>query len=410
MLKFNSLSLFLATLLLVGGCTGEIVKPVKSNGIFINEVAAKGSDWIELYNSQDAEVNLQGYQVYDDPANKYVLPALSIPAKGFLTLICNGLATGDQTSFSLSSLGETISLEKPDGTLVDEVMYPPLTKNQSYARFPDGGAEWLITGVQTRDASNGTGQYASISDVIKSPTVPGLSDNVLVSATISDAKGIKSVKLYWRLNGAAYQSKAMTLNGSLYEGTIPAANAVGKVEYYLEVVNSLNLTSIKPSGAPALPYDYLLNTDPLPQLVINEYLAYNTTCCPDTDSGINEYDDWLEIFNAGNTPVDVGGLYLSDSLANPFKFLIPKTNPAKTTIQPGKYLVIFADEQGTQGILHASFKFNQFGEEIGLFYIDGRAIDTRVFGLQSLNQSEGRSPDGGSTWKKMTPTPGAANK
>ncbi|MFM7327378.1 MAG: lamin tail domain-containing protein [Bacteroidota bacterium] len=402
--------IFPLLILLFTACTPELVKPVKNNGLFLNELQAKGGDWIELYNSTGQAISLEGYEIYDDATAKYTLSGLTIPAKGFLVLTCNGIGTGDQTSFSLSSLGETVYLEKPDGTLIDQVNFPALTKNQSYARFPDGGTDWVITGQPTRGTTNGAGNFASISDVVQVPLVPGLQDNVSVRATVFDAKAIKSVKLFWRLNGAAWQQSAMTLSGAEYTGTIPAAGTTGKIEYYLEAVNSLNLVSLKPSGAPAVPYQYLLNTDPLPQLVINEYLAYNTTCCPDTDSGIAEYDDWLEIFNAGNTAVDVGGLFLSDSIANPFKFQIPKTNPAKTTIQPGKYLVIFADEQGSQGILHASFKVNQFGEEIGLFYIDGRAIDTRIFGLQSLNQSEGRSPDGSATWKKMSPTPGAANK
>ena len=397
-------------ILLICSCTSEVVKPVKNNGLFLNELQAKGGDWLELYNSTAQSISLEGYQVYDDATAKFVITGLTVPAKGYLVLTCNSVGTGDQTSFSLSSLGETVFLEKPDGTLIDQVTFPALTKNQSYARIPDGGAEWVITGQPSRLATNGTGNFASISDVTQVPLVPGLQDKVSVSATVFDAKGIKSVKLFWRLNGGSWQQLAMTLSGAEYSGSIPAAGVTGRLEYYLEAVNSLNLTSLKPSGAPTIPYDYLLNTDPLPKLVVNEYLAYNTTCCPDTDSGIAEYDDWLEIFNAGNTAVDVGGMYLSDSLANPFKFQIPKTNSAKTTIQPGKYLVIFADEQGSQGILHASFRFNQFGEEVGLFYIDGRAIDTRVFGLQSLNTSEGRSPDGGSTWKKMTPTPGAANK
>ena len=119
--------------------------------------------------------------------------------------------------------------------------------------------------------------------------------------------------------------------------------------------------------------------------------------------------DWLEIYNAGTTAVNVGGMYLTDSLANPFKYRIPETDAARTTIQPGKYLVFFADEQGSQGILHANFRLNQLGEELGLFYIDGRTIDTRKFSLQNSDQSEGRSPDGGSGWKKMTPTPGLKN-
>jgi len=396
-------------LLLLSACTSEIIKPVKNNGVFLNELQARGGDWLELYNSTDKTVSLNGYNVYDDPFDKYTLTGLTIPAKGFLILVCNGAGIGDQVSFSLSSLGESVFLEAPDGTLVDQVDFPALARSQSYARIPDGGESWIITGQPTRGTTNGTGNYASVSDVTRTPLVPGLQDNVVVTANVFDAKGLKSVKLYWRLNSGSWQNAAMTLSGGSYTGTIPAAGATGKMQYYVEAVNSLNLSTVKPVEAPTLSYEYLLNTDPLPQLVINEYLAFNTACCPDTDSGTNEYDDWIEIYNAGNSAVNIGGMHLSDSIGNPFKFRIPDTDPVRTTIQPGKYLIIFADEQGTQGVLHASFRLNQVGEEIGLFYLDGRAINTRVFGLQSVDQSEGRSPDGGTTWKKMTPTPGAKN-
>ena len=394
---------------LLTGCTSEIVKPVKNNGLFLNELQARGGDWLELYNSTDQSISLEGYKVYDDATLKYTLSGLSIPAKGYLVLICNSVGTGDQVNFSLSSLGESVYLEKPDGTLIDQVDFPALTRSQSYARIPDGGSSWTITGQPTRGATNGTGNYASVSDVLRTPLVPGLQDNVTVTATVFDAKGLKSVKLYWRFNNGAWQNAAMAVSGASYTGNIPAAGGTGKVQYYVEAVNSINLSTVKPVGAPAVYYEYLLNTDPLPKLVINEYLAFNTSCCPDTDSGTNEYDDWLEIYNAGTTAVNVGGMYLTDSLANPFKYRIPETDAARTTIQPGKYLVVFADEQGSQGILHANFRLNQLGEELGLFYIDGRTIDTRKFSLQNSDQSEGRSPDGGSGWKKMTPTPGLKN-
>jgi hypothetical protein len=404
----KSVLLFLSVILFVS-CTREPVKPVVSNGIFLNEVAAKGSDWLEIYNGTGASVNLSGYMIYDDPALKFTLPSMTIAAGGFVVLYCDGTGVGDHTNFGLSSQGETIFLEDPKGTLVDQVDFPAMSGSQSYARFPDGTGDWKLTGAQTQLATNGDGAYASLRNASREPLVPGLTDAVTVSVEASDAAGLQQVKLFYSINGAGYQSVDMTAVGSIYSATIPAANSVGTVDYYIQAVNTQSLISYQPTAAPAQPYQYILNTDALPQLYINEFMAFNVTCCPDVQMGVNEFDDWIEIYNAGDTPVDVGGMYLSDSLATPFKFLIAKTNSASTTIPAKGYLVIHADEQGSQGILHANFKLNQSGEEIGLFYIDGRMIDSRIFGQQLQDLSEGRSPDGSDSWFKMTPSKGSAN-
>lgn len=384
--------------------------PIVKNGIFLNEVAAKGSDWLEIYNGTGASVNLNGYMVYDDPALKYVLPSITIAAGGFVILYCDGTGVSDHTNFSLSSNGESIFLEDQAGTLIDQVDFPALTGSQSFARFPDGTGDWKITGSPTQNSTNGTGAYASLRNTTQDPLVPGLADDVVITVEASDAAGIQQVKLFYRLNNEPFQSVNMTAAGLIYSATIPAANMTGTIEYYMEAVNAQNLKSYQPAAAPDQPYQYLLNTDVLPQLLINEFMAFNVTCCPDVQAGIEEFDDWIEIYNAGDTPVDVGGMYLSDTLANPFKYSIPKTNAASTTIPPKGYLVIYADEQGTQGILHANFKLGQSGEEIGLFYIDGRTIDSRIFGQQIQDLSEGRSPDNPDQWFKMTPTKGSANK
>ena len=401
--------LVLLSVVLFVSCTREPVKPVVSNGIFLNEVAAKGSDWLEIYNGTGASVNLSGYMIYDDPALKFTLPSITIAAGGFVVLYCDGTGVGDHTNFNLSSKGETIFLEDPKGTLVDEVAYPAMSGSQSYARFPDGTGDWKLTGAPTQLATNGDGAYASLRNASRDPLVPGLGDAVTVSVEATDAAGLQQVKLFYRINGAAYQSVDMTAVGSIYSATIPAANTTGTVDYYIQAVNTQSLISYQPTAAPAQPYQYILNTDALPQLFINEFMAFNVTCCPDVQMGVNEFDDWIEIYNAGDTSVDVGGMYLSDSLATPFKFLIAKTNSASTTIPAKGYLVIHADEQGSQGILHANFKLNQSGEELGLFYIDGRMIDSRIFGQQIQDLSEGRSPDGSDSWFKMTPSKGTAN-
>jgi hypothetical protein len=74
-------------------------------------------------------------------------------------------------------------------------------------------------------------------------------------------------------------------------------------------------------------------------------------------------------------------------------------------------LVLWADGNPGQGVLHLKFKLNQNGEYIGLFYQDGRKIDGLKFGKQNENTSYGRSSDGNENWKEFSvPTPGEPNK
>ncbi|MFZ9982553.1 MAG: lamin tail domain-containing protein [Cyclobacteriaceae bacterium] len=405
------LYLYVFLFYIIFSCTHEDVKPVQENGIYINEIAAKGGeDWLEIYNNLDRSENLGGYFIYDDPDLKFKLPNINIPAKGFIVLICDGTGTGSNPNFRLSSAGEVVFLESPDGALVDKVLFPAMSGSQSFARFPDGAAELFLTGEPTRGISNGSGQVPTLRNAKRDPLIPGISGQVNISVEAADPRGLKSVKLFFRFNGASYQFVNMTLNADLYTASIPAAGTTGQMDYYIEAVNTLNLTGRQPSSAPGTPYFYILNNDPLPALVINEYLAFNAGCCTDPDGAAGEFDDWIEIYNKGNIPVDLAGMYLSDSIANPFKFRIPATNSSATTIPAGGFLVIYADEQGTQGPLHANFKLSQFGEQVGLFFIDGRTIDTRVFGAQEADKSEGRKPDGSEVWTKMNPTRGTANQ
>jgi hypothetical protein len=386
----------------------------QEEGIYINELQASGSgdDWVELYNSLDQAKDLSGYAIYDDATRKYKLPAgTSIPAKGFLILNCNDLATGLNTNFRLSSTGEIVYLDNAFGTLIDKIQYPELQDGQSYGRYPDGTSVWMISGTTTKGSSNGNNSTPAVRSVIRTPLVPGLSDNVTIRAELSNSIGVTGVKLYYRFNSGSFTVLTMTLSGAAYTATIPAANATGKMDYYVEVTGAANQTSVSPENAPSRTYSYLLNTDILPALYINEFMAANTSCCPDTDSGVNEYDDWIEIYNAGSTAINLAGMYVSDDKTNPFKHKIPSDNPAKTTIQPGGYLVLWADSSPAQGPLHLDFNLTANGEDVALFYIDGRTIDSYTFAAQLQNVSWGRTTDGAPTWKAFnTPTQGKANQ
>ncbi len=144
-------------------------------------------------------------------------------------------------------------------------------------------------------------------------------------------------------------------------------------------------------------------------LVINEFMAKNDGFVRDPQG---DYDDWVEIYNYGNNAVDIGGLYLTDDMLVPGGWRVPDNNPAATTIEPQGYLLIWADGETNEGTLHASFKLNSGGEQIGLFEADGiTLIDGVTFGPQAEESSYGRLPDGSDNWQVFDgPTPGKPNK
>ena len=73
-------------------------------------------------------------------------------------------------------------------------------------------------------------------------------------------------------------------------------------------------------------------------------------------------------------------------------------------------LVLWADGSTDEGVLHLNFSLSADGEDIGLFYIDGRTIDTYTFEAQEKDITWGRTIDGGTTWAAMeNPTPGQTN-
>jgi hypothetical protein len=417
LLKFNQITYFFAliSLVIVSACGGEDDPRTEEvptpEGIFINEIVASGDDWIELYNESETSQDIGSYTI-SDSGTDYALPAgTSIPAKGYVVLLCNDLGTGLNTNFKLSASGELVSLKNAEGTLIDKIEYPNLDNGQSYARFPDGSDTWQITGATTQGASNGNDTAPAINSISRTPLVPGLNESVVVTAELISTTGVASVKMFYSFNNAAFSEVAMTLqSGTSYTGTIPGMATVGTVEYYVQAVGTNGSSYFKPASAPDKTDDYLLNTDPLPQLVINEFMASNTTCCPDTDSGADEFDDWIEIYNMGTTAVNLADMYLSDNKDNPFGDKISKSDAAATTIPAGGYLLFWADGSTSQGPLHLNFSLSANGEDIGLYYIDGRAIDVYTFGAQNENVSWGRTTNGGATWKAFaTPTPKKSN-
>lgn len=140
-------------------------------------------------------------------------------------------------------------------------------------------------------------------------------------------------------------------------------------------------------------------------IAINEFMASNIRTIADE---MGEYDDWIELYNASDTMVTLQNIYLTDSLNFPNRWRMPDI-----VIAPRGFLLVWADNQ-PQGKLHATFRLNKEGEQIGIFVQqDGgfSVIDSITFKVQRTDTSYGRFPDGGAQWSFFsTPTPRTANR
>ncbi len=138
---------------------------------------------------------------------------------------------------------------------------------------------------------------------------------------------------------------------------------------------------------------------------INEWMADNTRTLYNPIG--SQPDDWFELFNYGPVSVDLTGYYLTDTVTNRTKFLIP----AGYSIPPHGFLIVWADNKNPTGSgnLHVNFKLSKNGSDIGLFGSDGNPVDFVSFGPQTTDVSAGRFPDAGSINPLNAPTPGTNN-
>ena len=89
----------------------------------------------------------------------------------------------------------------------------------------------------------------------------------------------------------------------------------------------------------------LINTIALSQsLQINEVVSSNSSIFYDEDG---DTPDWIEIYNANNTPVDLKDYGLSDDFSERFKWKFPEI-----VIQPNDYLLILASDKDRNNIVN----------------------------------------------------------
>jgi hypothetical protein len=157
---------------------------LSSNGKSLTDYNGKYEDWIELYNSGTASINLSGYRLSDNLLNpsKWTFPAVTINSGQFLVIFASGNNTvypnqEIHTSFSMNASGEHLILTDPFGTLVDQTDSVNLEMDISYGRKPDGSGPWYYFQTPTPGASNINTSYSGFLAVPLFPASGGFYTN-----------------------------------------------------------------------------------------------------------------------------------------------------------------------------------------------------------------------------------------
>ena len=124
------------------------------------------------------------------------------------------------------------------------------------------------------------------------------------------------------------------------------------MRFYVEAVSNNNSKSVSYDPPGAEHNVYIYQVLPLPasdtSIVINEIMAMNSSTALDN---AGEYDDWIELYNKSSEAKDISAYVLTDNPGNLDKWKFT----SGTVIPPNGYLIVWADEDISQGIFHSNF-------------------------------------------------------
>jgi hypothetical protein len=452
---------------------------VSSNRFTISDEDGEFPDWIELFNSGNAKMDLEGFWISNDPANplKWEFPQVSLDPGEYLVIFASGKDRAPKqghlhTNFRLSAEGCAVILSAPDGKMIDSVKVGALYTNISYGRRPGRLGDWVLFYEATPADRNSDQWTRSIEIGIADPVDVHFNEVMTSNKTsIYDTDGDLSdwieffhsgdepfnLKGYWLsddpLNPFKWRFPDITVEPGEYlivyasgksrstpnknnlhasfslndtDDVLVLSNPTGKAVEKL-VVRSM-IQDVSYGLVPDNRQKWLYYPVPTPRganttqgyeagelsgkelkssykVQINEVMAMNTNTHADENGA---YVDWIELYNYGETAINLKGFGLSDREGSPFRWVFPDV-----TLQPNSHLVVFASgkDRRTPGRnLHTNFGISSRGEYIYLTSPDSGRVDTLASGMQSAGISAGRYPDGENNRFFFTnPTPGRAN-
>ena len=139
-----------------------------------------------------------------------------------------------------------------------------------------------------------------------------------------------------------------------------------------------------------------------------------------SDLAINEVaprgdgPDWLELVNRSEQAIDLCGYFVTDSVDRldhyqPLGGVLPPDGCEPRWLEPGEYLVVWADDGQGQGVDHAPFRLGQ-ADEVHVVTTSGAVVDSLLYlHLGSPGPSLARQPDSQGLFYRVEPSQGMPN-
>lgn len=307
-----------------------VVQTMNSRNLVINELMADNnstlqdldgdySDWIEIYNDGDEEINLLNFQISDDSTwlNKWVFPEIIIAGYDFIILFASGknIVTPSELhcNFKLKRAGETLYLSNPSGEVISSVTYQLMSSDNSYTALEDGNISFIVVDNPTPHFTN------ALSNGVYCSELPGYhSEDLEVSLIATNP----DVEIYYTLDGSV-----PTLNSNHYsspidltydftntynissipttplEGQYPLANFVWKEPEQVNMAKVLRYSSFEGQSQASKIYSKTFFIDPF---MLNKYTFPIISLITDS---LNLFDYEDGIFIPGQTFDDFGWLW-----------------------------------------------------------------------------------------------------
>lgn len=190
------------------------------------------TDWIEIYNYGQAEINIEGYGLSDDSEEpfKWTFPNMTIKSNDYIVIRTSGKDRKDNleylhSNFSIDRKGERLVLTHFDGEALDSMKVPKTEQNISFGRKPDGQDKYAILSKVTPGKPNYVNILENIipEERLETPRFSHEAGFYEDEFELEITTGDKDITIYYTLDGSE-----PTINSKIYTKPIKIKSREGE--------------------------------------------------------------------------------------------------------------------------------------------------------------------------------------